>query len=69
MYLLYRLSVGVDRCLHTCLFVQTLLAGVLKGVSGLTVSVVAMLVGVAAVVAAVSLANDCSYWLSFGQYN
>ena len=35
------------------------------GVSDLvTVSVVAALVDVAATVAAVSLANDCSYWLS-----
>ena len=43
-----------------------LIAGVLNGVSGLvTVLVVAVLVDVAAVVADVSLANGCSYWLSF----
>ena len=66
LYLLYQLSGGVDKRLYTCLFVRTLLVGLLNGVSGLvTVSVVAGSVDVAALVAAVSLANGCSYWLSF----
>ena len=47
--------------INTGLFVQ-------YGVLELTESIVAVLVGVAAVVAAVSVANGCSYWLSFGRY-
>ena len=38
------------------------------GVSELTELVVAVLVNVATVVAAVSVANVCSYWLLFERY-